>query len=416
VLEDRRVLSAGGLGQLVGPVLAPVTSVVGPTTAALVAPVQPVAEAVSVPLTPAKGVVVTPLVNLDLNLSAPGLARASVELDLHLGGKASSLTLTLGPTFSGEGINFLELDLKVNRGNDAPHLVIVPVHLDLTVPVTVTQPVVGTVNPVLGELASVATPVLPTPAAVLQQMTGPMSQVLVTPANSLASAPVVGTAIAQASGVGRTSERVGAPTAPATPGPVSVAPQQPTADAADAEVPFLPIQAANDQSALIIPRTPLQQADFIFFQNRVAPEPVVILAQQDRPVQESLLVPPAPVPLNLSQPYRLVPDDQPEDEDPEEVMDLAAPPAGGLVDAGAADVNALEQAFEQFLTSVTDVEQGLLGWLRLAGPAPWILMGLALVGAGYGSLWQRRRRGYFLAADGGDVRLDWFALGGEGDC
>lgn len=96
-------------------------------------------------------------------------------------------------------------------------------------------------------------------------------------------------------------------------------------------------------------------------------------------------------------------------EQEETATQYATPQAQGLADAGAVDQSALDQAFTDFLNSLTDLERTLTGWLAQLGPLPWILMGLALVGTACGAM--RRlpaRRGPCVALDG--TELQW-ALG-----
>jgi hypothetical protein len=86
-----------------------------------------------------------------------------------------------------------------------------------------------------------------------------------------------------------------------------------------------------------------------------------------------------------------------------------APRTLGVAADGVVDGGALEQAFNDFLGSLTDLEQTLTSCLIQLGPAPWILMGLALVSTACGVVHRRRRRGRLVGVDGEEVRVDWLA-------
>jgi hypothetical protein len=87
-------------------------------------------------------------------------------------------------------------------------------------------------------------------------------------------------------------------------------------------------------------------------------------------------------------------------------VDGPAPRVPGLAEDAVVDVAALEQAFAEFLTALTEPERTLAGWLAQLGPAPWILMSLALAGTAFGTLRQQQRRQRLVTADDA-VRPDW---------
>jgi hypothetical protein len=95
-------------------------------------------------------------------------------------------------------------------------------------------------------------------------------------------------------------------------------------------------------------------------------------------------------------------------EQEREAVHKPAPQAPGVVEDLPVDVAALEQAFNGFLVSVTDMEHAVSNWLTQMGPTSWVLMGLALLGSAFGIVRKHQaRRGRLVAADDGEARPDW---------
>jgi hypothetical protein len=58
---------------------------------------------------------------------------------------------------------------------------------------------------------------------------------------------------------------------------------------------------------------------------------------------------------------------------------LAPQSSGLLTDAIPIDLAAMENALQHFLDQFDDLQQGVGGWVRNAGPTPWVFMSLAVV-------------------------------------
>ncbi len=75
-------------------------------------------------------------------------------------------------------------------------------------------------------------------------------------------------------------------------------------------------------------------------------------------------------------------------------------PPAACAEVGTVDAAALEQAFAEFLTATTDLEQSVAGWLEQCGPGPCgFLMGLAVTGTAWGVIWQSRARRSYTSPD-----------------
>jgi hypothetical protein len=90
--------------------------------------------------------------------------------------------------------------------------------------------------------------------------------------------------------------------------------------------------------------------------------------------------------------------------------DLALPSSTGLLaDAAPADLAALDRALGQFLDQLAGLRQELTGWLARVGPLPWVLLGAALAVTAHELFRRRLRRslGLLSAAGGDDLAPAW---------